>query len=189
MMRKRFLQLLRGCVLIGTCFSLLLVGACAKKQSEEEPSPGVAKQNDPAIMEREVSVLLRHIDGKTVQFSEYRGRIVLVNFFASWQRKDFAELVPIMAELQRKTQKRVDVIYVAIDEASEVTVRRFIEEHNVTYDVFVNGKEVAGAFGGVGKLPATFIVYDDGKLIDRIEGLRSRRYYWGRLFRTLKRRS
>jgi thiol-disulfide isomerase/thioredoxin len=175
-------------MLIGTCFSLLLVGACAREQPEEKPPGEVAGRSGPDIIGREVSVRLRHIDGKIVHFSTYRGRIVVVNFFATWQKKDFAELVPIMAELQRKTKKRVDLIYVAIDEASDVVIRRFIEEHNVKHDVFVNGKEIAGAFGGVRKLPATFIVYDDGKLVDRIEGLRSRRHYWGRLFRLLKRR-
>lgn len=189
-MRQRYMHFLRGFVLIASCALLLLAGACSKETGGEKSGKEkeAAGQKDPNIIGRKIDVVLKRLDGKDVKFDEYLGRIVVVNFFAPWQRNKFDELVPIMTELGAKMSRRADVIYVSLGDGSAEPVKRFLEGREIKQDVYINGKEIAGAFGGVGTLPSTFIVYDDGTLYERIEGLHSRRFYWGRIFLVLRKR-
>jgi thiol-disulfide isomerase/thioredoxin len=159
----------RGPLLIAVLVFLLGSGSCSKEEPErrEEKARTATKDTD---------VILTGIDGSTTTLSEFEGRVIVLNFLATWS-KDCLELVNTMNKLHRKFGRRVQVLAVVIDDKGEHSVRRFIEEHGIQYPIFLDGERTAKRFGGVGKLPTTLLYRKNGTLYERIKGNRRKSYY------------
>jgi peroxiredoxin len=117
---------------------------------------------------------LQSIDGKTVRLSDFRGKAVLLNFWATYCAPCRIEM-PWFVELQnRYAAEGLQVVGVAMDDASPNDIEKFAKDLGVNYPILV-GEEAAGnAFGGVQFLPSTFYIGRDGKVVDKVFGLKKR---------------
>jgi thiol-disulfide isomerase/thioredoxin len=77
---------------------------------------------------------VKGIDGGTVNLAAARGKVVLLNFWATWCGPCRME-VPDLVELQKKYQDRLQVIGLAVDDADEDTVRKFAKRYAINYPV------------------------------------------------------
>lgn len=117
---------------------------------------------------------LESLDGKTVRLSDYRGKAVLLNFWATWCQPCKIEM-PWFEELQKEYGAQgLQVVGVAMDDASKEDIAKFAKEMGVNYPILIGKESVGDAYGGVQFLPSTFFIDRDGKVVDRIFGLRSR---------------
>jgi len=117
---------------------------------------------------------LQSLDGKTVRLSDYRGKGVLLNFWATWCGPCKIEM-PWFVELQKQYgPEGLQILGVAMDDASPGEIAAFAKEMGVNYPVLIGKEAVADAYGGVEGLPYTFYIDRNGKLVDKIIGLRSR---------------
>ncbi len=113
--------------------------------------------------------------GKSVKLSDYKGKAVLLNFWATWCPPCKVE-IPWFVELQKQYgPDGLAVVSVAMDDASEQDISKFAQEMGINYPVLHGTDEVGTAYGGVEGLPTTFYIGRDGKIVDRLEGLRSHR--------------
>jgi peroxiredoxin len=117
---------------------------------------------------------LTALDGKTVKLSDFRGKAVLLNFWATWCEPCKIEM-PWFVDLQNKYGPQgLQVIGVAMDDASPKEISGFAQKMNVNYPVLIGKDSVGDQYGGIPYLPSTFYISRDGKVVDRVFGLVSR---------------
>ncbi len=121
-------------------------------------------------------VVLKRMDGSISRVSDYSGKFLFVTFWASWNNES-REMIPIMSEIQKKFKKNVTVIGISMDTKSMGSLKSFLSNNSVKFDVFVDGERTANIFGGVKRLPTTYILLRDGKIANKIEGLKKRKNY------------
>jgi peroxiredoxin len=114
---------------------------------------------------------LKSLDGKQVRLSDFRGKAVLLNFWATWCAPCKIEM-PWFVDLQKQyAAQGLQVIGVAMDDSGEETIAKFAKEMGVNYPVLIGKESVGDAYGGVEFLPTTFFIDRQGKVVDRVFGL------------------
>jgi thiol-disulfide isomerase/thioredoxin len=117
---------------------------------------------------------LQALDGKNVKLSDFRGKAVLLNFWATWCGPCKIEM-PWFVELQKEYGPQgFQIIGVAMDDASNDDIAKFARQMGVNYPILLGKEAVGQSYGGVNVLPTTFFVDRDGKLVAREFGLQSR---------------
>lgn len=114
---------------------------------------------------------LKDIDGKTVKLSDYSGKVVLLNFWATWCapcRTEIPDLIKTQREYQSQGLRIIGITYPPED-GSEV--RRFVRELKINYPVVMGSKETKRAFTTSETLPLTVIIDREGKIRGVIEGI------------------
>ena len=145
----------RRAVLVGL-ICLLASSAAAGQKSPEKPTP---------------ELKVRDIRGRTIRLSDYRGRVVLINFWATWCPPCRAE-IPDLVQLQRDYRHQgLRVIGVTYPPQRLSQVRAFIRRLGVNYPVALGTKEIKAMFTSSESLPMTIVIGRDGRVRDIIEGI------------------
>lgn len=114
------------------------------------------------------------LDGKDMRLSDLRGKAVLLNFWATWCGPCKIE-TPWLVELQKEYGSQgLQVIGVAMDDSGKDDIEKFAKDMGVNYPVLLGKEAVGDAYGGVPALPESFFIGRDGKIVDRIIGLKGR---------------
>ena len=114
---------------------------------------------------------LQSLDGKTVSLSEFKGKAVLVNFWATWCGPCKIE-TPWLVELQNEYGSQgLQIVGVAMDDSGKDEIERFAKDMGMNYPVLLGKEAVGEAYGGVPALPESFFVGRDGKIVDKIMGI------------------
>jgi peroxiredoxin len=117
---------------------------------------------------------LASLDGKTLRLSDYRGKAVLLNFWATWCEPCKIEM-PWFVQLQKQYGPQgLQVLGVAMDDTDPQDITEFAQKMGVNYPILVGKEAVGDQYGGIPYLPSTFYIDRDGKVIDRVYGLVSR---------------
>ena len=112
---------------------------------------------------------LRDLDGNTHRVSDYRGRWLIINFWATWCPPCIKE----MPELERFYQENKTTAHmwgVTFEDSDETKIREFIKRLGVTYPILGHGQDPLTGFGTVTVLPTTFIIDPKGLFFHRFEG-------------------
>ncbi len=117
---------------------------------------------------------LQSLDGKTVRLTDFRGKAVLLNFWATWCEPCKLEM-PWFVELQNQYGPQgLEVLGVAMDDSGKEAVAKFAKDMGVNYPVLLGKESVGDEYGGLEYLPTSFYIDRDGKVVARVFGLRSR---------------
>ena len=117
---------------------------------------------------------LDSLDGQSMRLSDLRGKAVLLNFWATWCGPCKIEM-PWFIELQRQYGPQgLQIVGVAMDDSSKEDIAKFAKEMGVNYPVLLGKEAVGDAYGGVPALPESFFIGRDGKIVDKIIGLKGR---------------
>src|SRR5262245_11106353 len=117
---------------------------------------------------------LTTLEGQPVKLSDYRGKAVLLNFWATWCGPCKVEM-PWFVELQKQYgPDGLQVVGVAMDDASQDDISKFAKDMGVNNQILVGKEAVGDAYGGVPFLPLTFYIDRDGKVVDKVLGLKGR---------------
>jgi thiol-disulfide isomerase/thioredoxin len=117
------------------------------------------------------ALALKDVRGRTVRLSDYKGKIVLLNFWATWCPPCRAEM-PDLIKLQRRYRSRgLQVIGITYPPEEIGEVRQFIRKLKVNYPVALGTKEAKTLFDESDTLPVTIIIDRQGSVHDRIEGI------------------
>jgi peroxiredoxin len=117
---------------------------------------------------------LQSLDGKTVRLSDFRGKPVVLNFWATWCGPCKIEM-PWFVDLQKQYGPAgLQFLGVAMDDASTKDIAEFAESMKVNYPILIGKDTVGDAYGGVQFLPETFFIDRDGKVVDKVFGLKGR---------------
>jgi len=149
---------------------MLVVGFQVARRNSGHGTPVAASMNGQAAPD----FTLETLDGKTMHLSDFKGKGVLLNFWATWCQPCKIEM-PWFAELQKQYGPQgLQIVGVAMDDASPKEIGEFAHDLGVNYPILVGKEEVGNAYGGVQFLPATFYIGRDGKIVDKVFGLKGR---------------
>src|SRR5262249_48023671 len=105
---------------------------------------------------------------------DLRGKAVLLNFWATWCSPCRIEM-PWFVELQKKYgDQGLQIIGVAMDDASKEDIAKFAKDMGINYPILIGKESVGDQYGGVPNLPESFFIGRDGKVVDKIFGLKGR---------------
>jgi cytochrome c biogenesis protein CcmG/thiol:disulfide interchange protein DsbE len=107
---------------------------------------------------------LKDADGKTVHLADYKGKVVLLDFWATWCGPCRVEIPWFMAMERRWKDKGLEVLGVSMDENGWEDVKPFLAEMKVNYRVVIGDDATTQAYGGVESLPTTFFIDRQGKI-------------------------
>jgi thiol-disulfide isomerase/thioredoxin len=144
--------------------------------SHEVASSSLEEQNKGACMANakpaNLNFTMKDIDGKDVSLSSFKGKVILLNFWATWCGPCKAE-IPMLVELMNQYSKDglVVVGYSVDDEAPKA--REFAQQYKINYPILLGlGREdVQDAYGPLWGIPASFIISRDGRVCQKHMGL------------------
>jgi thiol-disulfide isomerase/thioredoxin len=110
------------------------------------------------------------LDGGAITPASLAGKVVLVNFWATWCGPCRAEM-PMLVAMQDRYRDHLVVVGLSIDEGPADVVRAFARQMGVNFPIAIVGDEVQRAFGGVPSVPMTFVVNRTGGIVQRHTGL------------------
>jgi thiol-disulfide isomerase/thioredoxin len=113
---------------------------------------------------------IRDLDGRTISLASLRGKVTLVNFWATWCGPCRAE-IPDLVALQQKYRDQLQILGISEDEALPETVKQFAAKFNVNYPVAMVTPELEKLFGNVSALPTTFVIDREGRVVQKHVGM------------------
>ena len=113
---------------------------------------------------------VRDLDGKAISSESWRGKVTIVNFWATWCPPCRAE-IPDLIALQEKYKDRVQIIGISQDEISADAVRQFAVEQHINYPIVMSTPELEKIFTGIYALPTSFIVDRDVQIVQKHVGM------------------
>jgi cytochrome c biogenesis protein CcmG, thiol:disulfide interchange protein DsbE len=109
------------------------------------------------------------LTGKAVRLADYRGKLVLLNFWASWCGPCLEEM-PKFSDWQRVYGAQgLQVLGVSMDD-DPASAKRLIARHPTAYPILIGDAELGESFGGVLGLPLTYLIDPKGRIIARYQG-------------------
>jgi thiol-disulfide isomerase/thioredoxin len=118
-----------------------------------------------------VEIQLKDQNGRLTSLSEFRGKIVFLNFWTSWCLACVIEM-PSMEKLYQKFQDKGFAI-VAVDlQETDATVLKFLEKYKLTFTTLLDSTGDVGAAFGIHGIPTTFILDKNGVIIGKVMGPR-----------------
>jgi thiol-disulfide isomerase/thioredoxin len=146
-----------------------------------QPRNSVAKVTlSKAAAKAAPDVTLRDLDGKDLSLAQYKGKVVLVNFWATWCEPCQVE-IPWLIEMQQKYAARgFTVLGIAMDEEGASVVTPWVQKERfdvngsksqMNYPIVIGNDAAADKFGGLLGYPTSVLISRDGKVVKRITGI------------------
>jgi thiol-disulfide isomerase/thioredoxin len=145
--------------------------ATPRAHQQERPTIYFVRDPDPAP-----AFQIPGLDGKPVSPADGRGKVVLLNFWATWCGPCRAE-IPDLVELQDKYKDRLQVIGLVIDDDDLDAIHQFIREFRINYPIAITSDDVRTHYGGIAALPTSFLLDPQGRVVQKHVGLRDPALY------------
>jgi len=115
------------------------------------------------------ALTLVDLSGHTIDTSTYKGKVVLVNFWAAWCTPCREEIPQFVALQEKYGARGFQAIGISMDDP-EGALRAFCRQYKVNYPVVMGNPKIAEQFGGVLGLPTTFLIGRDGRIHAKYAG-------------------
>lgn len=126
---------------------------------------GLAACGEPAGSRQAPALVLQALDGRTVDLASYRGKPVLINFWATWCDTCRVEMPDLQALHQRLDGKGPVILGVSMDE-NLAAVPPFVKENKITFPILYSDRSVSAAYAVRG-LPAAYLIDPEGRIARR----------------------
>jgi thiol-disulfide isomerase/thioredoxin len=150
---------------------LTIVIGCSGGGESESLSGGAPDFSLPAV------------DGSIVKMSDYSGKVILVDFWATWC-PPCQEMIPVLSRLHKAySDKGLVILGISLDKDGLGVLGTFVHENMIPYKVVMGDNRISNAFGGVSSIPTLYMVDREGRLVRKLTGFHS----YGQLEEQVKR--
>jgi thiol-disulfide isomerase/thioredoxin len=151
--------------------ALLVLAAPALAAAREAPSQDdrpiirFVRNPDPAP-----DFKLTALDGKPVTLAALQGKVIFLNFWATWCGPCRAE-VPDLIALQERYKDRLQIIGLNVDDDDPSEIQKYVDETGINYPVAMTSNEIRIQYGGIPALPTSFVLDTEGRVVQKHVGL------------------
>ncbi len=117
---------------------------------------------------------LKSQEGKMIDLSKLKGKVVAVNFWATWCGPCRKEIPGFMEVYEQYKGKGLEIVGVSLDQEGWQVVKPYIERSKISYPIVVGDGDLAKAYGGIDAIPATFIIDKQGNVARKHVGFMSK---------------
>lgn len=145
-----------------------------------------AEENTAAVSRPAPAWKLMDLEGKEVTSTQFQGKVVVVDFWATWCPPCVKE-IPGYIELQKKYgSEGLVIVGVSLDQKGPTHVKKFADAKGMNYQIVMGDDKVADAFGGIQVIPTTFIINREGRIVHQKTGAMSHEEYEKHVIKALK---
>jgi thiol-disulfide isomerase/thioredoxin len=151
---------------VGTFAQFCLFPRLSVAQDSGQPTIRFVRNPDPAP-----DFKLTGLDGKPFTLAGAKGKVILLNFWATWCGPCRAE-IPDLVQLQNKYKDRLQILSLVVDDDDQDAIKKFVAESSINYPVAVATDDIRIQYGGIAALPTSFVLDSEGRVVQKHEGLR-----------------
>ena len=120
---------------------------------------------------------LSTLDGVVIRLSDYPGKIIIVDFWATWCAP-CRMAVPELVELQNEYRDDLVIIGISLDQPyTQQNLKPFIDSYGINYPIVLGTLEVVEAYGNIRGIPTSFILNQDGEIVNKFTGYVPKSHY------------
>ena len=164
-MKRRFAPTKTLRLAVAAVLLALTVSWLPMSSTSQMPVIRFVKNPDPAP-----AFKIKDLDGKEIALDAYKGKVVLLNFWATWCGPCRAE-IPSLIQLQAKYNDRIQILGMNVDDDDDTQVRAVVQGEGINYPVALTPPDVRMAYGGISALPTVFIINTEGRVVQKHVGL------------------
>ena len=128
---------------------------------------------------------LKDLDGNSFSLSETKGKVVILDFWATWCPPCRMEIPHFKELYQRYKRKGLVIVGVALDRGGVPVVKSFVQTNNINYPILIGDQIVVVSYGGIRSIPTTFIIDRKGHIVEKIVGYRDKEFFESRIKKLL----
>jgi thiol-disulfide isomerase/thioredoxin len=139
----------------------VVIAGCSKGDTGQQLSGGAPEFSLPSV------------DGSVVRMSDYAGKVIIVDFWATWC-PPCLEMIPVLSKLHKNySDKGLVILGISMDNEGLEMLGTFVHEKMIPYKIVMGDKRISNAFGGVSSIPTLYMVDRDGRLVRKLTGYHS----------------
>lgn len=157
-------------LIVFTFFILLVISALSVNQ------PGILTANAQALKKAPNFTLL-DLEGKPFSFSDLKGKVVILDFWATWCPPCREEIPHFKALYSQYKSEGLEVVGISVDKGGVNVVKSFARDYEINYPILMGNQEVAADYGGIRGIPTTFVVDRQGRIVEKFVGYRDKEVF------------